>query len=131
HELRVSDAISGWWPAVKLLDSSKQHQRNNHPDRDFGKRIVQSQSPAIAITCQICLHIPEQAPYIVHSTRFKDRQVINYLPFKPRATRKVSADLSREALGLRSTTLTKFCMKDSTIWENPLPWKALTISTPS
>src|SRR5690606_2342410 len=92
HELRVSDAISGWWPAVKLLENSKQHQRNNHPDRDFGKRIVQSQSPAIAITCQICLHIPEQAPYIVHSTRFKDRQVINYLPFKPRATRKVSAD---------------------------------------
>src|SRR5690606_15573403 len=50
HELGIAHAVLGLGTAVELLEYREQHQRDHHPDRNFGKRIVQGRSPAFAPT---------------------------------------------------------------------------------
>src|SRR3546814_9806502 len=45
HELGIGHGISRGSAPVELLEYSKQNQRDHHPDRDLGKRVVQSQPP--------------------------------------------------------------------------------------
>src|SRR5690606_29986677 len=70
HELGISYGLGGGWVHVELLEYSKQDQRNHHTDRNFGKRVVQSQPP----TCNFGLpdfryNGSKTSMSITHSTR--------------------------------------------------------------
>src|SRR5690606_14331666 len=115
HELGVGHVVGNRRPAVELLENSEQHQGDHHPDRYLGKRVVQSQPPRNCDTRAKGSFYPNAL--IVFTKTLKLRTQF----LRPRATRNVSDDLSRDALGLRSTTRTKCRLKRSTICENPLP----------
>src|SRR5690606_964741 len=132
HELRVGHRIRGGNASVELLEHSEQDQRNHHPDRDLGKRVVQDQPPGYVsqpyrALRQSSWHVntfylnTEESVAAAAHAGCLGRHACPQRPFSPRLTMKVSEDLSRDALGLRSATRTKCCLNNFTIWENPLP----------